>query len=255
MLAEDSKGELMIIEVQNSRELSYFHRMLYGVSKAITEYINEKEGYEKIKKLYSINIVYFSLGQGKDYIYHGYTEFRGMNKNDVLKLSQSQMKQFLYEDAGKLFPEYYVLRVNEFDKNAVSLLDEWISFLKTGEIPENPRAKGLAEARERLQTDKLNKEELAAYNAHVESVQFEKSVIQTSLVEGREIGMEEGKAIGLEEGLEKGEAIGLEKGKAIGAEKTKVEIVIASSKAGLSIETIVGITGLTADKISEILKQ
>jgi predicted transposase YdaD len=125
----------------------------------------------------------------------------------------------------------------------------------------------------------LNKEELAAYNAHVESVQFEKSVIQTSLVEGREIGMEEGKAIGLEEGLEKGkaiglkegkaiglkegeaigleegEAIGLEKGEAIGAEKTKVEIAIASSKAGLSIETIVGITGLTPDKISEILKQ
>ena len=39
MLAENSKGELVIVEVQNNRELDYFHRMLYGVSKAITEYI------------------------------------------------------------------------------------------------------------------------------------------------------------------------------------------------------------------------
>ena len=30
MLAENSKGELVIIEVQNNRELDYFHRMLYG---------------------------------------------------------------------------------------------------------------------------------------------------------------------------------------------------------------------------------
>ena len=39
MLAEDTNGELLIIEIQNNRELDYFHRMLYGVSKAITGYI------------------------------------------------------------------------------------------------------------------------------------------------------------------------------------------------------------------------
>lgn len=39
MLAEDTNGELLIIEIQNNRELDYFHRMLYGVSKAITDYI------------------------------------------------------------------------------------------------------------------------------------------------------------------------------------------------------------------------
>ena len=71
MLAEDSKGELIIIEVQNNRELDYFHRMLYGASKAITDYINEGQEYGIIRKVYSINIVYFELGQGKDYVYHG----------------------------------------------------------------------------------------------------------------------------------------------------------------------------------------
>jgi flagellar biosynthesis/type III secretory pathway protein FliH len=115
----------------------------------------------------------------------------------------------------------------------------------------------------------------------VKSVVFEKNVIQSSLIEGEAIGkamgleeglekgkamgleeglekgkamgLEEGKAMGLEEGLEKGKVMGLEEGEAIGAEKTKIEIVIASSKAGLPLETIIGITGFTPDKISEIL--
>ena len=64
VLAENSKGELVIIEVQNNRELDYFHRMLYGTSKAVTEYIHEGEKYGTIKKIYSVNIIYFDLGQG-----------------------------------------------------------------------------------------------------------------------------------------------------------------------------------------------
>ena len=32
MLAEDSSGRLIIIEMQNEQEYDYFHRMLYGTS-------------------------------------------------------------------------------------------------------------------------------------------------------------------------------------------------------------------------------
>ena len=66
ILAESEKGELTIFEIQNNRELAYFHRILYGVSKAITDYINLGEDYEKVRKVYSINIVYFTLGQAKE---------------------------------------------------------------------------------------------------------------------------------------------------------------------------------------------
>ncbi|MDR1130386.1 MAG: Rpn family recombination-promoting nuclease/putative transposase [Prevotellaceae bacterium] len=235
ILAEDSRGELIIVEVQNNRELSYFHRMLYGVSKAITEYIWQGDEYENIKKLYSVNIVYFDLGQGEDYVYHGRTTFTGIYKNDVLKLSERQREQFICEDAGDLFPEYYVIRVNEFNKKAVTSLDEWISFLKTGEIPENAKAKGLAEARDRLQEDRLSEEERKAYYAHKESLRYERSVIQTSLIEGRAEGRAEGKTEGRAE--------------------AKEELVVASGKEGLSVETIAKITGLTVDKVSEILNK
>ena len=196
MLAENSHGELIIIEVQNNRELDYFHRMLYGASKAITEYMKEGESFIKVKKLYSINIVYFDLGQGEDYVYHGRTKFRGIHCNDILKLSASQQKQFRVTDAGELHPEYYVLRVEDFDKVAVNPLDEWISFLKTGHIPEDARAPGLAEARERLKLDRMNKEERAVYNAHMEALRYQRSVIQTSLIEGRDEGIAEGSSFG-----------------------------------------------------------
>nr|MCR4957369.1 Rpn family recombination-promoting nuclease/putative transposase [Prevotella sp.] len=69
IMCEDKDGRKMIIEVQNEREYGYFHRMLYGTSKAITEYMELGDGYEKVQKVYSINIVYFDLGQGTDYVY------------------------------------------------------------------------------------------------------------------------------------------------------------------------------------------
>ncbi|MDR1382089.1 MAG: Rpn family recombination-promoting nuclease/putative transposase, partial [Tannerella sp.] len=170
MLAENSRGELVIIEIQNSRELDYFHRILYGTAKVITEYINLSEPYSNIKKVYSVSIVYFDLGQGDDYVYHGRTEFRGIHKNDVLRLSALQQKQFLYKEVGGLFPEYYILRVDGFDRQAVTPLDEWMSFLKTGQIPDDAKAVGLAEARERLHRDRLSKEEQRAYDADMEAI-------------------------------------------------------------------------------------
>lgn len=79
ILAENDRDELLIIEIQNTRELAYFQRMLYGVSKAITDYMELGDKYDKVRKVYSINIVYFDLGQGEDYVYHGKTIFKGMH--------------------------------------------------------------------------------------------------------------------------------------------------------------------------------
>ena len=43
------------------------------------------------QKLYSVNIVYFSLGHGKDLrISHGKTEFVGIHNGDILEFSPFQ---------------------------------------------------------------------------------------------------------------------------------------------------------------------
>lgn len=243
ILAESEDGELCIIEVQNSRELSYFHRMLYGVSKAITEYIGLGKPYEEVRKVYSINIVYFELGQGKDYVYHGKTEFVGLHQpHDTLKLSVRQNEKFFgnkeldvmkRKAASDLFPEYYVLRVNDFDKVATTPLDEWIEFLKTGNISAKAKAAGLPEARERLRVDALSDQDKQAYYRHMESVRHMKSLFDTSRDEG------------YEEGMDKGLAKGLAKGR---SERAK-EIAKQLKAMGLTTEQIAQATGLTLDEI------
>lgn len=251
ILAESEDCELCIIEVQNSRELSYFHRMLYGVSKAITEYIGLGKPYEEVRKVYSINIVYFELGQGKDYVYHGKTEFVGLHQpHDTLKLSVRQNEKFFgnkeldvmkRKAASDLFPEYYVLRVNDFDKVATTPLDEWIEFLKTGNISAKAKAAGLSEARERLRVDALSDKDKQAYYRHMESVRHMKSLFDTSRDEGYEEGMDKGLAKGMDMGLAKG----LAKGR---SERAK-EIAKQLKAMGLTTEQIAQATGLTLDEI------
>ena len=249
MLAENSKGELVIIEVQNNRELDYFHRMLYGVSKAITEYITKGEPYSQVKKVYPINIVYFDLGQGEDYVYHGNTSFEGIHKHDTLKLSLRQREQFIRENAGDLFPEYYVLRVNEFDKLAKTPLDEWIAFLKTGEIADNTKTSGLSEARELLRLDHLSPKERANYEAHLSALQYQRSVIQSGWIEGKAEGKVEGLAEGKAEGLAEGKAEGLAEGLAEGEKKKALTIAKQAKEMGMSIEKILLLTGLKKEEL------
>jgi hypothetical protein len=219
MLAENDRGELIIIEVQNNHELDYFHRMLYGVSKAITEYIQEGDFYRKIKKVYSVNVIYFELGQGKDYLYRGRTEFLGVFEHDRLLLSTRQREQFKCQDIGDLYPEYFILRLDGFDKVAITPLDEWFLFLKTGEIAEDSKAPGLPEARERLRRDRMSKEEQAEYDAHIEALLYQRSVIQTGMIEGEAKGLIKGRV----QGLKEGKALGLEEGKALGLEEGVAE--------------------------------
>ncbi|MBQ6956245.1 MAG: PD-(D/E)XK nuclease family transposase, partial [Bacteroidales bacterium] len=71
VMARNSKGEFIIVEVQLSREAHFIERMLYGVSKVVTDNIRLGNKYDKVKKVYSINIIYFPLGHGSDYVYHG----------------------------------------------------------------------------------------------------------------------------------------------------------------------------------------
>lgn len=191
MLAENSKGELILIEVQNNNEYAYFQRMLFGASKLVTEYINRGEGYDQVRKVYSVNIVYFSLGCGKDLVYHGKTEFRGIHQGDILELTPFQKQTFKVDSVSQLYPEYYILKVNDFNQVAKSPLEEWIYYLNTGDIPDTATAPGLNEARQRLKLDRMTKEELNAYYRHLDNIVILRDNIFTERAEGRAEGERE----------------------------------------------------------------
>lgn len=237
ILVEDSKGRLLVIKIQNYRELYYYHQMLYGASDILSRYTDEETDYNKICKIYSINIVYFSMIKSKDYAYHGEIIFRGLHDSDnFLKLSARQQEIFTGKDAKDIFPEYYVLRVNDFDKVAKTPLDEWIKFLKTGEIDKEATAKGLPEARERLRIDTLPDAEKRAYYRDMEALRYQRSVIKTGWDEGHTEGFKEGRAEGRAEG-----------------EKMKAkEVAKRMKEMGLSVKDIIQCTGLTHGEIEEL---
>lgn len=240
LLAESSDGELFIIEIQNNNEFAYFQRMLFGTSKLVTEYINRGQGYEKIRKIYSINIVYFNLGMGTDFVYHGKTEFRGIHNNELLNLSPFQQQKFEVSEVSQLYPEYYILKVNDFDRWSKVPLDQWIYFLNTGEIPEDASAPGLPEAREKLKLAQMSKAELEAYYKHLDNV----VILRDNIITARGEGHLEGLAEGRMEGRMEGRAEGRMEERLQNAQKMK--------EKGFPITDIAEITGLSTEEIERL---
>ena len=236
IVAENDQGELILIEVQNSTEQDYFHRMLYGTAKLITDFLEKGEPYGKVKKVYSVNVVYFSLGQGDDYIYQGKLDFHGLHLEDSLGLSINQKKLFNIQEVYEIFPEYYVIKVNNFNDVAKDTLDQWIYFFKKSQIKEEFTAQGLMEAKENLLVDSLSEEERANYLRFMENRRYEISIIEGSRSEGRLEGLEEGREKGIKEGME----------------KQKINIARNLKQKGTDFETIAEVTGLTREEIEEL---
>ena len=113
IMIKNSKGEHIIVEVQNNEEYDYLQRILYGTSKTIVENIAKGQSYAFVKKVISVSVVYFKVGQGEDYIYHGTTQFKGIHKHDELLLSEQQIQMFHKMKPQDLYPEYYLIKARE----------------------------------------------------------------------------------------------------------------------------------------------
>lgn len=234
--ARNNKDEIIIVEVQNTREIYYLERILFGAAKAITEHIELGQLYSEVKKVYSISILYFDLGKGSDYLYHGQNSFVGVHSGDLLEVTTKQKNAIVRKLPSEIFPEYYLIRVNEFNQVAVTPLEEWIEYLKSGIIRSDTKAPGLEEARQKLIYYNMSKEEKLAYDEHLNAIMIQNDVLRTATMEGEEIGLEKG----LQKGLEKGR------------QEEKIQIASNAKKQGLSFEIIASLTGLSIEEIEKL---
>lgn len=177
VLTQNSKNELIIVEIKNTFEIDFFHRMAFGASKALTENLSLGQAYSEIKKVISINIVYFDLGQGQDYVYKGGTVFHGLHQKDILTLSEKQKIVFSKENVSDIFPEFYIIKVNKFNDIAKDTLDEWVYFLKNSEVKDSFNAKGLKEAGEVLDYMRLPQDDQFSYNRYLDYLHYKASEI------------------------------------------------------------------------------
>ena len=238
--AKDSEGNIIIVEVQLTTQLFYLERILYGVAKAITEHISLGQRYSNVKKVYSINILYFDLGQGADYLYHGRNTFVGVHTGDTLKVNIKENNVIRMKAPEEVFPEYYLIRVNEFNDVATTPIEEWLDYLKNGRIKDDTTTPGLAEAREKLLYMQMSRADQLAYERHLDALAVQSDAFDAARIEGHAEGHELGLAEGRAEGRAEGE---LSKAKSI-ARKMK--------EMGATPDFIIQATGLTAKDIDKL---
>ena len=269
--ARNENGEIIIIEVQLSREVHYLERVVYGAAKSITEQLDLGQSYYNLKKVISISVVYFDLGKGSDYLYHGQVKLEGVHSHDILTVTRKEEKALdlpregmlpprRMHDPSEVFPEYYLIRVNEFNQYAKTPIEEWMDYLKNGIIDDDTKAPGLSEAKQKLQYLMMTDDDRVAYERHMDAVRIQNDVLDNAKNEGRAEGLAEGRAEGraegLAEGIQKGMADGIQKGMVEGllkgAEQERLNMARGLKQCGVPLETIMQVSGLSADEIGEL---
>ena len=224
--AKDKKGDDIVIRIQNMRKLYYLERLRFGTP-AFAEHI-----YQEVNKVYLVGILYFDLGKGNDYLYHGQNRFIGVHTNDELLITAKEEGAIIQKLPQEVFPEYYLIRVNEFNQVAKTPLEEWVKYLKTGIIDPDTTAPGLPEAREKLRYYDMSPEERHEYDEHVNAIMIQNDVLNTAKLEGHAEGRAEGRAESRAEG--------------------KLEDAKNLKQLGVSIDIIAQATGLRWEDIDKL---
>ena len=175
-----------------------------------------------------VSILYFDLGKGNDYLYHGQNRFIGVHTNDELLITAKEEGAIIQKLPQEVFPEYYLIRVNEFNQVAKTPLEEWVKYLKTGIIDPDTTAPGLPEAREKLRYYDMSPEERHEYDEHVNAIMIQNDVLNTAKLEGHAEGRAEGRAEG------------------------KLEDARNLKQLGVSIDIIAQATGLSREEIGKL---
>ena len=262
--AKNSRGDIILVEIQQREELYFLQRILFGMAKTITEHIKIGKEYDKVKKVYSINILYFDFGHGDDYIYHGSNSFTGLNTGDQLQVTTEEFEGIKTVTSEKIFPEYYLLRVEKYDKEEPQTeREEWFCYLKWGYINPETKTPGLKEAYKRLHELKMSPKERKAYEDHLETIMYQNSVLGAARRDGRIEGRKEGREVGREEGLKEGRKEGLKEGRKegrkegmkLGIAKERLDIALKMKQSGMDYDTIKQITELSEDVLSSSVSE
>ncbi len=141
---------------------------------------------------------------------------------------QEQKQTFTKQKVSDIFPEYYIIKVNQFDDVVKDTLDEWIYFLKNSEVKDEFVAKGLAEAKEILDVMRLDKEQQYGYNRYLDYLHVKASEELSLQIEA-------------EEKIRKDEKL-----------KNTIEFAENLIKLGLDNNIIKKSTGLTTEQIEQL---
>nr|VFK17533.1 MAG: conserved hypothetical protein (putative transposase or invertase) [Candidatus Kentron sp. LPFa]VFK34019.1 MAG: conserved hypothetical protein (putative transposase or invertase) [Candidatus Kentron sp. LPFa] len=110
-------GELIIVEVQYLPEKAYLKRLAYGTSKTIVEHLKLGEPYDKVKKVYSVSLVYFDVS--REYYLLAVKRFPDIVRDDL--------DEWIYAFKNNEVPD-------EFSAPGINALKDKFDYLKMIEI-------------------------------------------------------------------------------------------------------------------------
>lgn len=176
------------------REVHFLEQLLFGTSKSIVDNISLGKAYSNIHKVISISILFFNLGRGDDYLYHGTTSFVGMNDGKPLFIRRKEEnvingQTVIQFNDKNIFPEYYLIRVEKYPNIIRKKIDEWIYFKKNNHIKEGSTAKNIDEAAKKLDFLNMDEAEKKRYERFLVNLHREKDILDTA----KEEGLKEGK--------------------------------------------------------------
>jgi predicted transposase/invertase (TIGR01784 family) len=225
----DNYGRRFIVEMQIQWTSSFKTRVLLNASKAYVKQLEAGDNYRLVNPVYALNFIDDTFDADTSVFYHDY---KVVNVENVEK--QIEGLELVFIELPKFRPS------NRAEKK---LYDLWLTFLTqiregVEQVPAELLSEEVtAEAVQYLERNSYTKAQLNSYDKYLDIIR----TTRTYYVDAWEEGKEEGKA--------EGEVIGLEKGKA----EALAEMVINCNLNGFSPEQIQSVTGLSRERISEIL--
>ncbi|ONI41670.1 hypothetical protein AN639_03350 [Candidatus Epulonipiscium fishelsonii] len=212
LLIKDGKT---IVVIQHSKEDDYLGKMIWKTAKTI---LDRNKNHTNIEKIISVNILYFNSCIGNGYIYKGETSFK-----DWQSIQTSELII-----ARNIFPEYYLINIENFDNEAKNELDEWIYFFKHNTIREGAVSKILVSTKERLAVSRLTDKEKQSYEHYLK----ENNTVNVSILKNVK-----------QEGINQG------------VYQEKIEVAKKAIMKGLKIDLIMEMTGLPFKEIEKLISE
>ncbi len=226
--AKGADGKRFNIEIQISDEADYDKRALYYWAKLYTEQLRVSQGYSSLSKAIGIHILNFtSIPEVKNYhnVFHVTEKDSGTAYFKDLELHTIELNKFSRDGNEEL---------SDLVAKVKNSLDMWSAFLtrndllKLDNLPKELNNPNLKKAISVLEVMNFSDEERNSYEDHLKWLMIEASTVKKA--------------------EEKAEA----RGKAEGKAEEKIALVRNSLKAGLPLETISSITGLSIKEIEKL---
>ncbi|WP_264719190.1 Rpn family recombination-promoting nuclease/putative transposase [Wolbachia endosymbiont (group A) of Lasioglossum morio] len=234
VLCKDSQGSRYIIEMQFTKTKGFEKRAQYYAAKAYSSQADQGDEYHNLKEIIFIAVADCIIFPNK-------TEYRSNHTIRDENTNEHDLKDFYFVFIE--LPKFTKTKEDQLE----NIVEKWCYFFRyAAETREEDLDKIVGSdviikrAYEEMNKFNWSEEELLAYEQRKKRLMDEIAAFAQKFDEGVKVGEEKGILIGHEKGREEGE------------KQAKIAVAKNSLKAGVSIDIIAEITGLSLDEIQKL---